>query len=272
MADKDGAGVPLSRRAVATGLAALAGSTAADPALGQGSAPPRPPPGPAIVPNQAFAVPAGAAPGDHIGVLATTGPAAQGFSIAGGDNGRFAISDLGELRVGPAGAGAGTATLNVVARGAAGAGAPQRVTVGVTPIAAHRAIAGVTIEGTGAPAGTVTRFAMPFAEGDVPRGALPGIVAGNGPLRSQATVLKAHPDGSARHVLFALEQPGPLPDGQMMEARIAVGAAHPDPGPDLDMAARLAGRDATLTIRPLGGGGAAWRFDLIAALPVARWI
>ncbi len=272
-------GAPLTRRVVTTGFAALAGACAAEPALGQGSQParppqrPAPPPGPAIVPGQAFAVPAGAAPGTRVGVLATTGPAPQGFAITGGDPAsRFAISPLGEISLAPGGPAApGSATLTVQARGAAGAGAAQRVAIAIAAPPAHRAIAGLAIEGTGAPAGTVTRFAMPFAEGDLPRGTLPGVLAGEVPLRAQAAVLKQHPDGSARHVVFAVEQPGALPEGRLLEARIVLGGAHPDPGPDLDMAALLAGRQAEVTITPLRGG-APWRFDLIRNLPAARWL
>lgn len=260
-------GVALTRR----GLAGIAGAAAFGDAA-EAQQPPRPaaPPTPAIVAGQAFAIGADAAPGSVIGTLAVTGPAATGFAITGGNPGGIAISDLGTLSLeGPLAPGAHA--LSIVARGARGNAAAQRVTVTVTAPEAYRPLASLVLEGTGAPAGTVASFAMPFAAGDVPDGARIVVQHGRATLPSQATVLRRHPDRSARHVLIAVEQPRALRDGERLEARIAVGAAGPEPADDLDMAALLRGRQASVTIRPMRGG-APWVCDLLANLPVIRWV
>jgi hypothetical protein len=260
-------GVALTRR----GLAGIAGAAAfGEAAEAQQQPRPAPPPAPAIVPGQAFAIGADAAPGSVIGTLAVTGPPATGFAITGGNPGGIAISDLGTLSL-EAPLAPGAHVLSIVARGERGNAAAQRVTVTVTAPERYRPIASVVLEGTGAPAGTVTSFAMPFAAGDVPEGARIVVQHGRSTLASQATVLRRHPDRSARHVLIAVEQPGALRDGERLEARIAIGAAEPEPPADLDMAALLQGRQASVTIRPLRGG-APWVCDLIANLPVIRWV
>jgi len=264
-------GVGLTRR----GLAGLAGAAAfGDPAAAQPAprpAAPRPaaPPAPAIVAGQSFTIGADAAPGSLIGALAVTGPTATGFTLTGASPGAIAISDLGVLSVaGPLVP--GTQALSVVARGAQGNAAPQAVSVTIAAPEAYRTLASLVLEGTGAPAGTVASFAMPFAAGDVPEGAQLVLRQGRVTLPSQATVLRRHADRSARHVLMAVEQPGPLPEGQRLETQIAVGPGQPDRGGELDMAGLLRGRQASVTIRPRGG--APWVCDLLANLPTARWV
>jgi hypothetical protein len=271
-------GIALTRRAVTAGLLAYAGAaSAAGPielAQARPASPPAPPapPRPAIPAGQSFAISAAAPPGTLVGTLATTGPAATGFAITAGNTGSVVeISPLGTLVVAPdAALRPGTLALTVVARDGTGTGQPSRVNLEILPAEPFQAIAPLTLEGTGAPAGTVTSFAMPFAAGDVPAGAQVALLRGATPLRIQANVLKQHADGSARHVMFAVETPA-LAEGARLETRIAVGTAHPDPGPELDLAAGLAGRDAVVTLTQRGSGQT-WRCDLLANLPTTRWL
>jgi hypothetical protein len=127
----------------------------------------------------------------------------------------------------------------------------------------------LTLEGTGAPAGTVVPFAYAFPEGFLPRGgtllcrrrdtgaALPG----------QCEVKASWPDGSARHALLALAAPA-LPAGRTLQVEFQPRAEAPAAEPPLRLAAALAGRSAVVEITPEteAGPGTPWRCDLVALL------
>ena len=96
------------------------------------------------------------------------------------------------------------------------------------------------LEGTGAPAGTVTVFAHAFRAGDLPGGAELSARAGQDALPAQADVLNRHGDGSTRLAIVALACPA-LPPGQHLDVALS---ASPRPGVALDVAQALAGRQA----------------------------
>ena len=97
-------------------------------------------------------------------------------------------------------------------------------------------IVGLVLEGTGAPAGTVTVFGQAFRAGDLPRDAWPGARLADGrPLPVQADVKTRHPDGSARHAVMALACPA-LPQGSrlpVMLTRTGQATGRLDPAPIL---------------------------------------
>ncbi|HZH45034.1 MAG TPA: hypothetical protein VEY31_00210 [Roseococcus sp.] len=107
-------------------------------------------------------------------------------------------------------------------------------------------IVGLFLEGTGAPAGTVTVFGQAFRTGHLPRGAGLGARSTAGArLRAQCDVKTRHPDGSARHAIIALEAPA-LAAG----ARLAV-MLHRAPAanePALDVATAAARHRAVLIL------------------------
>lgn len=126
-------------------------------------------------------------------------------------------------------------------------------------------VVGLVLEGTGAPAGTVTVFGQAFRPGDLPRGAaLTARLADGASLRVQHDITTRHADGSALFAVVSLVGPA-LSRGQragVLLARGAATAAMPALAPLLD------GRDATVEIAP-EAGGTAWRADLLALLRTA---
>ena len=122
------------------------------------------------------------------------------------------------------------------------------------------------LEGTGAPAGTVTVFAHAFRAGDLPAGAGLSARAGRDALPAQVDVLNRHGDGSTRLAIVALACPA-LPAGRHLD--VALSAAPPS-GVSLDVAQALAGRQASVTIT----GAQRWQVDLAAAwraAPATAW-
>ncbi|MBV1800005.1 hypothetical protein [Siccirubricoccus sp. G192] len=122
--------------------------------------------------------------------------------------------------------------------------------------------AGLVLEGTGAPAGTITVFGQAFRPGQVPRQAqLVAHLADGRLLPTQMDVTRRHPDGSARFAVVSLAAPG-LASGRrtgvVLSARPAAAAA------PLDLAAGFAERRAILEVG--AAGGEPWRADLGALL------
>jgi len=95
-------------------------------------------------------------------------------------------------------------------------------------------VVGLVLEGTGAPAGTVTVFGQAFRQGDLPRDASAGARLPNGgPLVVQADVKTRHPDGSARYAVMAIACPA-LSQGArqaVMLTRTGRATGQLDPGP-----------------------------------------
>ena len=66
----------------------------------------------------------------------------------------------------------------------------------------------IVLEGTGAPAGSITVFGQVFRPGEIPAGAgLAAALADGRPLLAQIDVKNRHPDGSARMAVVALACP-----------------------------------------------------------------
>ncbi|MDB5412170.1 MAG: hypothetical protein JWR10_505 [Rubritepida sp.] len=120
-------------------------------------------------------------------------------------------------------------------------------------------IVGLVLEGSGAPAGTVTVFGQSFRQGDLPRNALPGARTEDGrPLTVQCDIKTRHPDGSARFAVMALAAPA-LAQGA--RAGVVLTREGQATGP-LDAAPLLARHRAELSIGEQ-------RMDLIALLRTA---
>ena len=123
-------------------------------------------------------------------------------------------------------------------------------------------VVAVVLEGTGAPAGTVTVFGQAFRPGDLPRGAaLLARGADGREVTAQLDVVSRHTDGSARLGVVALATPVAIPVGRRHGVVLSMGPTRSVPA--LDLAAALAGRAAVLE---LAGNGTPWRVDLLAAL------
>lgn len=126
-------------------------------------------------------------------------------------------------------------------------------------------ITGFLLEGV-APEGGVIVMGQAFRAGDLPRDA--GLVARAADGRSMAAqldVLTRHSDGSARFGLVGLALPGAGRAG-----RLGVVLARGEGGavPPIDAGAAMAGRSATVTLAP-AGGGAPWQVELVGALRAA---
>jgi hypothetical protein len=121
-------------------------------------------------------------------------------------------------------------------------------------------IAGLLLEGSGAPAGAVVTFGHAFRRGDLPRGAALAARQANGqPLAVQADIKTRHPDGSALFAVVSLAAPA-LGRGNRLGLVLARGAAAP--AQPLDVAAAGAGRSAVVEIVPQDGG-TPFRIDLL---------
>ncbi|WP_458095328.1 hypothetical protein [Roseomonas sp. WA12] len=124
-------------------------------------------------------------------------------------------------------------------------------------------IAGLVVEGTGAPEGTVTVFGQAFAPGDLPSDA--GVVARlagtDRAVPAQLDVTRRHADGSARFGLVSLAMPslavGSLIGVVLSRGRVMAGAP-------LDPAAALRGR--SLVVEVASRAGVPWQVDLVEAL------
>ena len=132
---------------------------------------------------------------------------------------------------------------------------------GLPAIAACPAdFARITLEGTGAPAGTITVFGQAFRPGDMPAGAVPGIrPSGGAALDVQMDVKARHPDGSTRLAILALACPA-LAEAALlpclMRAETARNAAQ------LNAPTEGSARSAIIEIQSTGG---VWRADLLRA-------
>ncbi|WP_043836726.1 hypothetical protein [Muricoccus aerilatus] len=122
-------------------------------------------------------------------------------------------------------------------------------------------IVGLMLEGTGAPAGTVTVFGQAFQPGHMPRGAALRARDTNGrEFPAQLDVLAVHPDGSARLGVVSLAPPA---IGKAQERGVMLMAGTGGSTAPLDLAAALSGRSAVLELA--SAGGQVWRLDLLAA-------
>ena len=117
---------------------------------------------------------------------------------------------------------------------------------------------GMLLEGTGAPAGSITVFGQAFRPGEIPAGAgLSARLADGRVLPAQIDVKNRHADGSARLAVVALACPA-MARGARLGLVLGAGAATPGavPAPGMHQA-----------VLELG----AWRVDLLAAFrAVAR--
>jgi len=124
-------------------------------------------------------------------------------------------------------------------------------------------VAGLILEGTGAPAGRVTVFGHAFRQGDV-RSGLGARLADGRALPLQMDVKVRHADGSVRLAVLAIASPA-LADG--VRAAVVLHATE-DAGTPLDPTALLAGRRAVMEVGN-------WRADLLAgfreALRTSPW-
>lgn len=121
-------------------------------------------------------------------------------------------------------------------------------------------IAAILLEGRGGAGGTVTTFGMPFAPGEVPRGAgLAARLHGGGALPVQVDVVTRHGDGSARFGVVALAAPA-LPPGEHAGVLLRRASAAQ---PAFAAEAALGQRRAALRLG--AAGGRAWQIDLVAA-------
>ena len=126
-------------------------------------------------------------------------------------------------------------------------------------------IVGLLLEGPSE--ATVVVFGQAFRPGDLPQGA--GLLArfvNGGQVPAQFDLKVRHAEGSARHGLVSLSVPA-LGRGERRGV-ILSRAPEASVGP-LDFAGAMAGRQATLEVRPLAGGDA-WRADLLALWQAAR--
>ncbi|MFQ3622436.1 MAG: Ig-like domain-containing protein, partial [Acetobacteraceae bacterium] len=129
--------------------------------------------------------------------------------------------------------------------------------------------------GTGLPAGTIDLFGHAFPQGAIPAGQ-PVVLRDHGGAelyRTQMDVKRRWPDQSVMTAVFAAELPA-IAEGATLAADIVVGTAHPSPGPDLSLAALLAGRTARIrTWAPGDNGAPLWTFDVIppALAATERW-
>jgi Ca2+-binding RTX toxin-like protein len=122
-------------------------------------------------------------------------------------------------------------------------------------------IAGLVLEGTGAPAGTVVTFGQAFRPGDLPRdAALAARLADGRAVAVQADIKNRHPDGSVRFAVIGLAAP-PLRAGERVGIVLARGGIS-QPQALLDVVAAGAGRSAVAEL--LGDeGNVTWRADLL---------
>lgn len=124
-------------------------------------------------------------------------------------------------------------------------------------------IAALQLEGSGSPAGTVAVFGQAFRPGDLPRGGgLRARLADGRAIPAQLDVSVRHADGSARFALVSIVLPA-LPEGRVLGIVLSTGPATAEP--PLDLATALAGRQAVLSLQPIGGGPV-WRADLLTLL------
>ena len=121
-------------------------------------------------------------------------------------------------------------------------------------------LVGLVLDGTGAPAGTVTVFGHAFRIGHLPRGAgLSARLTNGSSVPTQLDVLTRHPDGSARFAIVSLAAPA-LARGQQSGLLLAT---LPEPaGQLLAIDAALAGHGAVVEVIPATGDP--WRYDLLA--------
>ena len=119
----------------------------------------------------------------------------------------------------------------------------------------------IMLEGTGAPAGSITVFGQVFRPGEIPAGAgLTARLADGRPLLAQIDVKNRHPDGSARMAVVALACPA-----LAQAARVGVLLT---PGPaEQAVPPEVGGHRAVLELR---GAQGAWEADLLTGLPGAQ--
>ncbi len=125
----------------------------------------------------------------------------------------------------------------------------------------------VTLEGTGAPAGSVAVFGQAFRPGDMPPGSTPQLrLASGAALPTQMDIRNRHPDGSVRLAQISVACPA-LADGALAPCLMRAQGA--GTAPALDLAALAQGRSAILDIT---SGGAGFQADLLRGFPgVEPW-
>ena len=115
----------------------------------------------------------------------------------------------------------------------------------------------IMLEGTGAPAGSVTVFGQVFKPGEIQEAmGLTARLADGRPLLAQIDVKNRHPDGSARMAVVALACPA-LAQATRVGVLLAPGPAEYAAPPE------LGGHRAVLELR---GAQGAWEADLLASL------
>ncbi|MBX9750783.1 MAG: hypothetical protein K5Q68_14445 [Roseococcus sp.] len=138
--------------------------------------------------------------------------------------------------------------------------------LGLLPFSAQAAcapdFARLTLEGTGAPAGSIAVLGQAFRPGDMPRGSQPAIrLASGAALPTQMDVRSRHPDGSVRLAQIAIACPA-LADGALAACQMRAEAR--EAGAALELP--RAGRSAHIEIQ---SGGQVWRADLLQGFPGA---
>ncbi|MBO1076774.1 hypothetical protein [Roseomonas marmotae] len=117
-------------------------------------------------------------------------------------------------------------------------------------------ITGLTLEGTGNPAGAVAVFGQVFRPGHLPAGSgLRARLANGQPLPVQLDIRSQHPDGSVRFALVSLAAPA-LAAGQSAKVVLSAG-----PTPAAGGMPQANGRQAAVEI--IGPGGETWRMELL---------
>jgi hypothetical protein len=133
-------------------------------------------------------------------------------------------------------------------------------------------IVGLSLEGRGAPAGSLAVFGQVFRPGDLPRDRSLLARQGDGrPVPAQLDVTSRHADGSAKFGIVSLAPAGALAPRQPLGVVLAAGPAPTERAAPLALAAALEGRQVLVEITHLDGG-APWRADLADLLrqPAAR--
>ncbi len=167
------------------------------------------------------------------------------------------------------------ATLLAVAPAHADGAFLARLPVNVAAPAVERpagesAVAGLRLDVPQGEAGRVTTFGHVFRKGDVPRGRALAARIGGARVPLQVDAKARHPDGSLRHAILSLRNPG------AGTAQVALHAVAPDRTDPLDIRAVL-GRGYDLSVAFTFGGGtvtldAATLLRQAVAMEPARWL
>ncbi len=124
-------------------------------------------------------------------------------------------------------------------------------------------VVALTLEGTGAPVGTVTVFGHAFRMGDLASGAVLKARSTDGrDVRAQLDIVARHPDGSVRFAIVSLAPTVAIAAGSRLVVVLAAATGPVDP--PLGLATVSADRRAVLELD--ASSGAPWQADLLAIL------